>query len=197
MAGGGVVAIWFGMGYYGGSAWCRRESLMERFTNSLRASVENQDWYVALATALTLPDVCGRLINPTQGSGARYSAWFDAWVAPGYTANLPHIGTHCFLTGSDCYALRCSYLHEGVADITQQRTRRALDDFHFIIPPRDGWSIHRNQINNTLQLQVDQFCLDIADAVDRWSESVRDDEEVQGRMGSLLMIHNHVPGILY
>ncbi len=174
-----------------------RELLMERFTSSLRASVDQQNWYVALATALTLPDVCGRLVNPTQGSGARYSAWFDAWVAPGYTANLPQIGAHCFLTGSDCYALRCSYLHEGGGDITQQRARQALDDFHFIIPPRKGISVHCNQLDNTLQLQVDQFCLDIADAVDRWAESVRGNQEVQGRMGSLLKIHNHVPGILY
>lgn len=170
---------------------------MERFTKSLRSSVAHQDWYVALATALTLPDVCGRLINPKLGSGARYAAWFDGWIAPGYVHQLPKIGFHCFLTGDDCYALRCSYLHEGGSDISQQKARKALDDFHFIVPPGNGNTVHRNRINNTLQLQVDKFCIEIADAVDKWAASVADKKDIQERMKSLLMIHNHVPGIQY
>jgi hypothetical protein len=169
---------------------------MKRFTDSLRSSVAHQDWYVALASALTLPDVCGRLQHPSQGSGARYAAWFDGWVAPDYVHQLPGIGHHCFLTGADCYALRCSYLHEGGSDITQQKARKALDDFHFIIPPKNG-TIHRNKINNTLQLQVDKFCLEIADAVDKWAASVMEEGDIQERMKSLLMIHNFVPGIQY
>ncbi|WP_252088718.1 hypothetical protein [Pseudomonas sp. MWU13-3659] len=170
---------------------------MERFSNSLRSSVNHQDWYVALSTALTLPDVCGRLIDPAQGSSKRYAAWFDQWAAPSYSIRLPAVGLHCFLNGSDCYALRCSYLHEGGADITQQRARKALDDFHFIVPPVNGNSIHCNKINNTLQLQVDLFCLDIADAVDRWAVSVKDNQEIQNRMRSLLTVHNRVTGVGY
>lgn len=169
---------------------------MERFTNSLRSSVSNGDWYVALSTALTLPDVCGRLIDPSIPSGKRYPAWFKAWMEPGYTSMLPG-GLHVFLSGEDCYALRCSYLHEGGGDITQQRARKALDDFHFIIPPGNGCSIHRNQMNNTLQLQVDAFCLEMADAVDAWSASVAADQDIQGRIKSLLVIHNQVPFIQY
>lgn len=170
---------------------------MKRFTDSLRSSVANEDWYVALSTALTLPDVCGRLAYPAMKSGKRYPAWFKIWMEPGYTRNIPMMGLHVFLSGEDCYALRCSYLHEGGSDITQQHARKALDDFHFIIPPGNNSSIHRNQIGNTLQLQVDTFCLEIADAVDQWAESVTGDEDVQDRMKSLLMIHNHVPGIQY
>jgi hypothetical protein len=88
-------------------------------------------------------------------------------------------------------------LHEGGGDITQQKARKALDDFHFIMPPGNGSSIHRNQMGRTLQLQVDRFCLEMADAVDRWAESVADDEEIQSRISSLLVIHDWVPGIRY
>ena len=168
---------------------------MERFTKSLRSSVKHQDWYVALSSALTLPDVCGRLIDPKKHSGPRYKEWFDQWMAPSYTATLPGIGSHCFLSGGDCYALRCSYLHNGGTDITQQRARNALDDFHFIVPPGNGCSIHCNRINNKLQLQVDIFCLDVADAVDRWALSVKDNHEIQQRMRSLIAIYKYGTGI--
>lgn len=157
---------------------------MKRFTKSLRSSVQNQDWYVALASALTLPDVCGRLINPNQGSAVRYAAWFDSWVAPGYTFVIPGVGAHCFLTGSDCYALRCSYLHEGGGEIAHQRARKALDYFHFIVPPEDENIIHKNLLGDTLQLQVDKFCLELADAVDRWAHSVEGNEEVESPLVS-------------
>jgi hypothetical protein len=37
----------------------------------------------------------------------------------------------------------------------------------------------------------------MADAVDRWSASVAGDQDVQTQMGSLLEIHDWVPGIRY
>jgi hypothetical protein len=169
---------------------------MERFTKGLRSSVANQDWYVALSTALTLPDVCGRLIEPEEKSSERrYSNWFKQWMEPTYTVDLPGEPETIFLSGGDCYALRCSYLHEGGADITAQRARKALDDFHFISPPPPGWELHRNKMGRTLQLQVDIFCSEIADAVDSWANSVAEDQIIQERMKSLLVIHTSVPGL--
>ena len=169
---------------------------MKRFTESLRSSVTNGDWYVSLATALTLPDVCGRLIDPTAKSGARYAAWFDEWMSLKHKLNHPALYKDCFLSGSDCYALRCSYLHEGGGDISD-RQKRAVDNFHFIVPPRDSISIHMNKYNETLQVQVDVFCYDMACSVDEWSSSVSEDAEVQSRMSSLLKIHPWAPGRSY
>ncbi|MBM4869353.1 hypothetical protein HYO49_22915 [Vibrio parahaemolyticus] len=170
---------------------------MKRFTNSIRMAVEVQDWYGALLTALTLPDVCGRMVNPDLGSKERYVSWYQHWLQPLYTGRVgADKKEHIFLHGEDCYALRCSYLHEGAGNIEEQRAKKALEDFHFITPPQNG-SVHRNQINNTLQLQVDTFCLQVADAVDAWLESVSDDVEVQNRLTSLLMIHDSTDGICF
>lgn len=169
---------------------------MQRFTKSLRSSVAHGDWYVALSTALTLPDVCGRLIDPDAKSGSRYKSWFKEWMEPGYTINL-FAGPKVFLSGDDCYALRCSYLHEGGAGIAHQNARKVLDAFHFIVPPGKGKTVHKNLIGNTLQVQVDKFCLEVADAVDAWSRSVEDDETIKDRKSSLLIIHDSVPGIIY
>ncbi|HAS6135950.1 TPA: hypothetical protein I7230_22880 [Vibrio vulnificus] len=170
---------------------------MKRFTDSIRKSVENEDWYGALITALTLPDVCGKLIEPTEHSKSRYVAWFKDWLQPSYTS---HIGAdrteHTFLHGEDCYALRCSFLHEGGSNIETQRAQKALEDFYFITPPTNG-SVHCNQFNNKLQLQVDTFCLQVADAVDKWAASVDQDLDVQQRMASLLIIHNSQDGVCF
>ena len=55
--------------------------------------------------------------------------------------------------------------------------------------------IHNNKINNTLQLQVDIFCNDMADVVDEWYESIKEDSEIVQRMETLLIIHDPSDGI--
>ena len=163
---------------------------MNRFTNSIEASLQSQNWYGALTLALTLPDICGWLENLTLGSEKRYVAWFDKWLLPKYTAYVgPDSIKHVFLQGQDCYALRCSYLHQGEGDIGNQRARKALDKIHFITPPANG-IIHNNQSNNTLQLQVDIFCNDIIIAVNNWVESVQSNKDIQDRIENLLIIHD-------
>lgn len=34
------------------------------FTNAVKNSLEQENWYSALTLALTLPDICGKLENP-------------------------------------------------------------------------------------------------------------------------------------
>lgn len=170
---------------------------MRRFTDSIRKALTAQDWYGALSTAVTLPDVCGRLENPTMKSQERYVHWFNAWLKPEYTSVIgAGKKEHTFLHGEDCYALRCSYLHEGGSNIEEQKAQVALTNFHFITPPPTG-SVHCNQVNNVLQLQVDIFCNQIAAAVDRWAESVTGDTDIQQRMRNLLVIHDSSRGIRF
>ncbi|EKD89406.1 MAG: hypothetical protein ACD_34C00072G0004 [uncultured bacterium] len=93
--------------------------------------------------------------------------------------------------------MRCSYLHEGGNKILDQRARKALDDFHFITPPGNGSVVHMNQSNATLQLQVDIFAMDMADAVDAWANSVANDTQIQERMKALLVIHDSSGGVWF
>ena len=163
---------------------------MNRFTSSIRQSIETKDWYGALMTALTLPDICGKLETPNVGSKARSVRWLKVWIETLYTKQIgADRQKHVFLSAEDCYSLRCSFLHEGVSNIEEQRARKALEDFHFITPPPGG-HIHCNQSGNALQLQVDVFCNEVADAVDKRAESVLSNEEIQKRMNSLIVIHD-------
>jgi hypothetical protein len=149
---------------------------MKRFVEAVHASVASKNWYGSLALAITLPDVCGRLEFPAVGSGQRYKDWWDKYVLPKYNT---------MLYGTDVYALRCSYLHEGTDDTLNQRASAALTKFVFIIPPPGGGRIHCNKSDFTLQLQVDIFCSDICDGVTQWMTDV---QNVQQRMSALLSI---------
>ncbi|WP_241331235.1 hypothetical protein [Burkholderia cenocepacia] len=171
---------------------------MKRFTDAVRNAVAQENWYSALAIALTLPDLCAKLETPNEGSRVRYVRWYGEWVEAKYTFHAGLERTrHVFLTGLDCYALRCSYLHEGGGDIQNQRAREALERFHFISPPRHGRPIHCNQFGGILQLQVDKFAIDIADSVDAWALNVSGNADVQERITSLLVIHNGDDGVRF
>jgi hypothetical protein len=45
-----------------------------------------------------------------------------------------------------------------------------------------------NVVNSVLQLQVDQFCLDVNDAVEEWLVSIADDKDIQARLAKLASI---------
>lgn len=76
----------------------------------------------------------------------------------------------------------------------KQKARKALENFHFITPS-PVFQVHCNQSNNLLQLQVDVFCHEIADAVDAWAKSVQDNKDIQERMVAPIIIHDSSNGI--
>lgn len=171
---------------------------MKRFTTSIEKSIENKNWYAALSLALALPDICANIERPDDGSTSRYIDWYNRYVKEKYTGHLgPDREEHIFLCGEDCYALRCSFLHEGGEDISEQRAHEVLENFHFIVPPANGLIIHMNQKGTALQLQIDIFCNDICKAVTKWNESeVTGNEEYQERTKSLLTIYDHHGNII-
>jgi len=161
---------------------------MQRFIDATRAAVGTANWYAALSLALTMPDICGRLEAPASGSQARYTSWYDQYLLARYQGRVgPDRVLHTFLSANDCYALRCAYLHQGEFGIEDQRAQQALASFHFT-PPRPGMLIHNNQINNTLQLQVDVFCNDVSAGVEAWLQAVAGDAAIQARMAKLATI---------
>jgi hypothetical protein len=140
---------------------------MKQFVDAVRMATNQGNYYTALATALTLPDICVSLESGST-SGQAYAGWFDTHVAPKYTAKVgPSNDLHVFLSGHDAYALRCAFLHNGSDVTSTQRARQAIAGFQFVAP-KEGWLVHRNQVNDKLQLQVDIFCGDICDGVDVW-----------------------------
>lgn len=141
---------------------------MQHLVGSVRISIATQNWYSALALALALPDICARVDNPLIPSSRRYLEWWEKFVQPRYVRPASRFFPETvFLSGADVYALRCAFLHEGREDISEQKAQKALSRFHFVTPSR-GMVVHNNRSNDVLQLQVDIFCEDVCEGVERW-----------------------------
>ena len=95
---------------------------------------------------------------------------------------------YTFLTANDFYALRCSVLHEGSDLVTGQLAREVLERFQFIAPIPGGGSIHCNQLDAHLQLQVDIFCMDICEAVGEWRTGIQEGSDQAQRISELMII---------
>lgn len=165
---------------------------MENLINSIKQSLENRNWYAALTLALTLPDIAGKIEYPSQRSSRfRYCEWFENFILDYYTSEIgPKKKKTTFLSGRDCYALRCTYLHEGNSEITGQSARETLNDFQFVAPQENSLIvIHNNRINDKLQLQVDIFCNDIINGINNWVKTNSDDIKKLERLNSFLTIY--------
>lgn len=104
--------------------------------------------------------------------------------------------TIVFLSGTDCYCLRCAYIHEASSDITNQRVRETISRFH-IVYPVPGISLHCNRATDgdvvVLQIQVDIFCNDICDGVAEWIKDMKKDGRDMNTV-PLIEIHSAAKG---
>ncbi|MBE9190625.1 hypothetical protein IQ230_09675 [Gloeocapsopsis crepidinum LEGE 06123] len=174
---------------------------MQHLIEAVEQALEQQNWYAALALALTLPDICGWLEQPQRKTGERYKEWFKKYMPEYYSESLnfpldsltnnveaTHINKP-FLTAEDFYALRCAYLHSGSDDISSQ-ARTVLDKFCFVAPRKHGGA-HCNKVikdkHHTLQLQVDIFCGEICHGVKLWEKKAIIKDGVRERLTKELM----------
>ncbi len=158
---------------------------MQRFISAIRTCVQSENWYAALFLAIAMPDICSKLQEPTPGSsGPRYRAWFDKYLTPTNTINIA--GREAvFITSADCWALRCSLLHEGTDDISEQHARQTLSRFRFTT-----LGSHRIRINDVLVLNTARFCEEVCQAVEAWGRDVEAVTEIQERIKLLVSIEH-------
>lgn len=134
---------------------------MEDLVAQVRAASAANLYYVALLTALTLPDMCGALESEDGiASGARSADWFDRNVAPAYGG---------VLDGESAYKFRCSLLHQGTTQHASNKYARLL----FVEPGASTNIFHNNALNDALNVDVRVFCEDMCRAVDGWLPAAR------------------------
>ena len=161
---------------------------MKQLISAVTKALENENWYAALYLALTLPDVCGNIQHPELKTEKRYVQWFDEYLSDKY---IHEVGANreklTFLSAEDCYALRCSLLHEGIDVISHQRCKKGLDSFRFTTT-----GSHCNYIDiggkPLLQLDVGRFCNDVCDSVEVWLSDVANDSTAQERLSQIVTI---------
>jgi len=160
---------------------------MEKILASIEVSLKAGAHYAALITALTLPDICGEIETGKLGSRERYLAWFNRYLY-GYYNRKGYKNQVDFLIAENCYALRCSLLHQGIASISGQQSRKgSLRTIHFHTDAYDHGHCNLNCDNiEGLQLNIERFCHDVTGAVRAWLKDICQDE-VKGHKVHLLM----------
>ena len=106
---------------------------MENRIQEARNCLNNGLYEAALALALTLPDICGQVEYPSITKvGERYTEWFDNFVDPTalYDKFFDEFGAFQLLKSQDIYKLRCSFLHSGDLDISNN----TIDRFDLVEP---------------------------------------------------------------
>ena len=129
---------------------------MQDIIQQIRAANKVGLYYVALFSALAVPDICAALESADgQASKDKFVAWFNANVAPSYNG---------FLDGESCYYFRCSMLHQGSTQHPRGRYSRII----FVEPGNSGMVLHNNILNDALNIDARIFCEDICAATERW-----------------------------
>jgi hypothetical protein len=137
----------------------------EHFVNQISLAADSNDLYfVALLSALALPDICGALESQDGlASGQKYQAWFNKWVSSKYQIN-----GKSSLTGHDCYMLRCASSHQG----RLTHPKGSYSGVIFLEPGNTRFIMHNNILNNYLNIDVRQFCTDLIQSSLDWFDSV-------------------------
>lgn len=156
---------------------------MQHLADAIKKAMTDQNWYAALTLALSMPDICGRLESPQKKSQARYETWFAKYVLSSFQFEIGG-EMYIFLNASDCYALRCAYLHQGEFGLEDQRAKKVLELINFRAPIAGDFT-HMVTDGSVLSLKVDMFCTAICNGVEVWMKDMQEDEAVSVRLEKL------------
>lgn len=157
---------------------------MQRFIKSIDASLASENWLAALFMALAMPDICRSLERPNIGKGET-GKWYKDWVSRYIEEKYINARfEECKFYAHDFWLYRCSCLHAGI----DPENKKRMIKFNFTPPPGRGNQVHLNHMNGKLQLQIDIFCHDMIDAVNKWCEDNKDEQEINKRIDELINI---------
>ena len=109
--------------------------MVDTLIQDIRKALENELYFVALNSALTLPDICGKAAFPEENSSKkRYILWYDKEIGI-YEKNPEDKDNMPYLSGEVIYSLRCSLLHEGNPNMKNDKlqTNQPIDHFHWLL----------------------------------------------------------------
>lgn len=136
---------------------------MDEFFNQVAEAAQGRLYFLALAGALVIPDICSALEAPDgESKGYRYRAWFDEHAAPLHNVGEP------MLDGKTCWKFRCSFLHQG----TTQDSSSSYSRIMFIEPGATTSTVKTSVMDDALVIDVREFCLDMVSAALSWRRSV-------------------------
>lgn len=110
-----------------------RVNSIQLLIDETKKCLECNNHLAALIVALTIPDVCGKVLYPNDRNGQRYKKWFDLYIGNyeqcPFDKDKPKEEQMPYMNGEVFYKLRCAMLHEGSDDISN---KISIDEFNLM-----------------------------------------------------------------
>lgn len=147
-------------------------TMIDKLINEIEIGLKNNLYLIALNTALTLPDICGKAEFPTESTTKRYINWYDNYISKYEKRPNDEMP---YLSGEVLYSLRCSLLHQGNPNI--EKGKGNIDKFILVIQKEnigiyaDTSSIttHNNQSKTrTYKINVRGICIKLCSLAQKY-----------------------------
>lgn len=138
--------------------------MLHKFDDIERA-LKAKAYLAALALALTLPDICGKIAYPEIAKPSiRYVKWYDEYLTK--YDYPPDFDERLKFDGLKCWKLRCAFLHEGsikgMPDIHQFRL--CINEQAYLGSGPSSYDIHRSPNQSptySIEIDVAQLCYQV------------------------------------
>ena len=159
--------------------------MIERLVQEIRTALKNELYFVALSSAITLPDICGKAAYPTERSSRkRYILWYDEEIVK-YEKNPEDKDDMPYLSGEVIYSLRCSLLHEGNPNMRNDslRTNQPIDHFSLVIEKDKPFEIYsdastiiqfEDEQRREYRMNVRRICMILCNVAETYYKENRD-----------------------
>lgn len=144
--------------------------------NEINKAAESGMPFIAVAMAVALPDICSALASPDGRTGPRqYKQWCKDNLGDEFS----------YVSPDDLYSMRCGILHQGRFGDLQHQVGRVI----FALP--GGATFTNCLFNDAYFYSVTDFCGNFTNAVYRWYEANKNDEQIQKNLPSLMQYREH------
>lgn len=165
---------------------------MELFLQEIENALKARLYYLAVVTAVTIPDVCAALASPDgESTGAKYKAWYSDNVGKTLT----------WFTEVDCYKFRCGGVHQGRFGHKDMQYDRTI----FLLPGpvtmMQGLSKgNGGSAESAYMYSAVEFCQVFVKAARDWLKANADNATVKANMAHLVELRPeglspHIVGI--
>ena len=173
-----------------------------RLVQDIRKALENELYFVALNSALTLPVFCGKAARPTEKCNKkRYILWYDEEIRK-YEKNPDDKMDMPYLSGKVIYNLRCYLLHEGNPNINDEKTN--INHFSLVVEKNKNFNSYcdaskiiefENEKIREYRMDVRRICMILCDMAEAYYRNNMDKFHFNYEIIDWDRVTSHLPQI--
>lgn len=187
--------------------------MIRNFLNDIKIAKDNKAYLSALALALTIPDICGKIEYKYKDDRRKYIKWFNTWVYKYVEipkSNIKNFNKYDELAkfdGKVCYALRCVFLHAGNDRIKNydenkikiDRFELCISDCECVSGEAHGCSISNDDIIEVhRRLNIENLLDGFISGIEDYLEQCGDDSNLYGTVRIInFNTNNNLWGVKY